>query len=73
MPRKKRCGCPFTRTPAGRPAPDPAELPIDALRGVSEADAEAIRKAFGVKTIRQLAEHKFIRAAQAFTLLAGAK
>jgi hypothetical protein len=50
-----------------------AELPIDALQGVSAADAEAIQKAFGVKTIRQLAEHKFIRAAQAITLLAGVK
>jgi hypothetical protein len=50
-----------------------AELPIDALQGVSKADAEAIQKAFGVKTIRQLAEHKFIKAAQAITLLAGAK
>ena len=50
-----------------------AELPIDALQGVSASDAEAIQKAFGVKTIRQLAEHKFIRAAQAITLLAGAK
>ena len=50
-----------------------AELPIDALQGVSKGDAGAIQKAFGVKTIRQLAEHKFIRAAQAITLLAGAK
>jgi hypothetical protein len=50
-----------------------AELPIDALQGVSKGDAEAIQKAFGVKTIRQLADHKFIRAAQAITLLAGAK
>jgi hypothetical protein len=52
---------------------DIAELPIDALQGVSATDAEAIQKAFGVKTIRQLAENKFIRAAQAITLLAGAK
>ncbi len=50
-----------------------AELPIEALQGVSKADAEAVQKAFGVKTIRQLAEHKFVRAAQAITLLAGAK
>ena len=50
-----------------------ADLPIDALQGVSAADAEAIQKAFGVKTIRQLAEHKFIRWAQAITLLAGSK
>jgi hypothetical protein len=50
-----------------------AELPIDALQGVSAADAEAVRKAFGVKTIRQFAENKFVRAAQAITLLAGPK
>ncbi len=50
-----------------------AELPIDALQGVSKGDAEAIQKAFNVKSIRQLAEHKFIRAAQALTLLAGSK
>ena len=48
-----------------------AELPIDALQGVSKADAEAIQKAFNVRTIRQLAEHKFVRAAQAIALLAG--
>jgi uncharacterized protein (DUF433 family) len=48
-----------------------ADLPIDALQGVSLADAEAIRKAFGIETIRQLAEHKVIRAAQAITALSG--
>ena len=52
---------------------DLAELSIDALQGVSAGDAEALQKAFGVKTIRQLAEHKFVRAAQAITLLAGPK
>ena len=50
-----------------------AELPIDALQGVSAADAEALRKALGIRTIRQLAEHRFVRAAQAITLLAGSK
>jgi hypothetical protein len=50
-----------------------AELPIDAIQGVSAGDAEAIQKAIGVKTIRQLAEHKFIRTAQAITMLAGKK
>ena len=50
-----------------------AELPIDALQGVSKGDAEALQKALGIKTIRQLAENKFIRAAQAITLLAGPK
>ena len=50
-----------------------AELPIDALQGVSKADAEAIQQAFNVRTIRQLAENKFVRAAQAIALLAGPK
>ena len=48
---------------------DIADLPITALRGVSREDAEAIQKAFGVSTIRQLAEHRLVRAAQALTLL----
>ena len=48
-----------------------AELPIDALQGVSAGDAEKIQAAFNIRTVRQLAEHKFVRAAQAITLLAG--
>lgn len=50
-----------------------AELPIDALQGVSKGDAEKIQQAFNVRTVRQLAEHKFVRAAQAITMLAGPK
>jgi hypothetical protein len=50
-----------------------AELPIDALQGVSKSDAETIKQALHVKTIRQLAEHKFVKAAQAITMLAEAK
>ncbi|MDP8923932.1 MAG: hypothetical protein M3O34_13755 [Chloroflexota bacterium] len=50
-----------------------AELPIDALQGVSAGDAEKIQQAFNVRTIRQLAENKFVRAAQAITMLAGPK
>ena len=49
---------------------DFADLPIDMLQGVSVGDAEALQKVFGVRTIRQLAEHRFVRAAQAITLLA---
>jgi hypothetical protein len=52
---------------------DLADLPLDALQGVSKADALAIEKALGVKTIRQLAENKYIRFAQAIILLAGGK
>jgi nucleotidyltransferase/DNA polymerase involved in DNA repair len=49
------------------------KLPLDALQGVSKSDAEAIQKALGIKTIRQLAEHKFVRIAQALTTLADSK
>jgi hypothetical protein len=49
-----------------------ADQPISALQGVSPGDAELLQKAFNVKTIRQLAELKFVKAAQAITLLAGA-
>ena len=57
----------------GKEFSDLASAPVEALQGLSKADAEALQKALGIKTIRQLAEHKFVRAAQAITLLAGAK
>ncbi len=50
-----------------------ADLPIDALQGVSAGDAEKVQQAFNIKTIRQLAESKYVRAAQAITMLAGPK
>jgi hypothetical protein len=56
----------------------PVEIVFDlvsALQGVSDGDAEALRSAFNVKTVRDLGRNKFFRAAQALTLLgeAGAK
>lgn len=50
-----------------------AESPIDALEGLSKGDAEALQKAFTIKTIRQLAESKFVLRAQAITNLAQAQ
>jgi len=47
-----------------------ADAPIDALEGLSKDDAEALQKAFNIKTIRQLAESKFVLRAQAITNLA---
>ena len=49
---------------------DLADAPVDALEGVSKGDAEALQKAFNIKTIRQLAESKFVLRAQAITNLA---
>ncbi len=50
-----------------------ADAPVDALEGLSKGDAEALQKAFNIKTIRQLAESKFVLRAQAITGLAHAE
>ena len=50
-----------------------ADAPVDALAGVSAADAEALKKAFNVTTIRDLADNKYVRVAQAIVALAGIK
>ena len=47
-----------------------ADAPVDALQGVSAGDAEKLKEAFNVKTIRDLANLKYVRWAQAITTLA---
>ncbi|MEV4638023.1 hypothetical protein AB0J80_11780 [Actinoplanes sp. NPDC049548] len=46
-----------------------ADAPVSALSGVSEADGEALQKAFNIKTIGDLAGNKYVRAAQAIAEL----
>jgi hypothetical protein len=46
--------------------------PVDALAGVSKADAEALAKAFDVKTIGDLGRNPYIKAAVSITSLADA-
>jgi hypothetical protein len=46
------------------------EAPVQALRGVSVADAKALSKAFGITTVGELAELKFVQWAQAISVLA---
>jgi len=41
-----------------------AKSPVDAIQGVSKKDAQLLKKAFNVKTVRDLAELKYIRWAQ---------
>lgn len=51
----------------------PAELvnaPVAALAGVSDGDAELLRKAFNIKTIGDLAGNKYFRAATAIADIA---
>lgn len=44
-----------------------ADAPVHALQGVSDADAEHLRAAFNIKTVRDLAESKYVLWAQAIT------
>ncbi len=50
-----------------------ADSPVDALQGVSAGDMEALTKALGVKTVRDLATNKYVLIAQAIVGLAGVK
>jgi len=43
------------------------EAPVDAISGVSKGDAEKLAKAFNIKTVGDLASHKYIKYAQALT------
>jgi hypothetical protein len=52
---------------------DLANAPVDALAGVSAGDAEALKKAFNVKTIGDLGRNRYIVAAVAIAALAGGK
>ncbi len=46
-----------------------AGAPVDALQGVSAGDAEHLQAAFNIKTIRDLAESKYVLWAQAIVHL----
>ncbi|OLR94486.1 hypothetical protein [Actinokineospora bangkokensis] len=41
------------------------DAPVAALAGVSEGDGEKLHAAFGIKTVRDLANNKYFRVAQA--------
>jgi len=47
-----------------------AKSPVDAISGVSEGDAELLKKAFNVKTVSDLAKLKYVKWAQAICILA---
>ena len=46
-----------------------ADSPVDALEGVSASDAEHLQAAFNIRTIRDLAESKYVLRAQAIVNL----
>ena len=47
-----------------------AHAPVDAIAGVSAADAEKLKEAFGVKTVADFANLKYVKWAQAICALA---
>lgn len=47
-----------------------ADAPVDALQGVSAADAEKLAAALGIETIRDLGTNKYFLWAQAIAKLA---
>jgi len=54
------------------PLSELVNAPVSALQGVSEGDAEKLKQAFNVKTIKQLANLKYVKWAQAVVTLAEA-
>jgi hypothetical protein len=49
------------------------DAPVSALSGVSDGDAEKLREAFHIKTVRDLATNKHFLRARAILLLADAE
>jgi hypothetical protein len=54
----------------GKEVGDLANAPVSALQGVSDADADALKKAFGIKSVHDLATNKYVLWAQAINVLA---
>jgi hypothetical protein len=55
---------------ADKSAEEILDAPVSALNGLSEGDAEKLKAAFNVRTVRDLATNKFFVTARAFLLLA---
>ena len=49
---------------------DLVDAPVSALSGVSEADAQGLEAVFGIRTVGDLANNRFIRAAVAIVEMA---
>lgn len=58
---------------ADKPLTEILAAPVAALKGVSDRDGELLKEAFGVTTVAELAELKYVRWAQALAALDAAK
>jgi hypothetical protein len=54
----------------GKSFRDIAEAPISAIQGISTTDAKHLEEAFNIKTVRDLANLKYVRWAQSIVNLA---
>jgi hypothetical protein len=54
----------------GRTMSELADAPVSALQGVSEGDADHLKAAFGITTIRDLGSNKYFQWAHAIAKLA---
>lgn len=53
----------------GKSLKEVLDAPVDALSGVSAADAQKLLDAFGIKTVRDLGSNKYFLRAQAIAAL----
>lgn len=53
-----------------KPLKELPNAPVDAIAGISEGDAQKLKEAFNIKTIKDLATNKYILWAQAICALA---
>lgn len=60
----------FDKAYEGKDVEDLAGAPISALQGVSEADAQKLQDALGIKTVKDLGTNKYFLWAQAIAKLA---
>ncbi|AQT74885.1 MULTISPECIES: hypothetical protein [Streptomyces] len=58
---------------ADKSLPEVLAAPVSALKGVSDRQGELLREAFGVKTVGDLADLKFVGWAKALAALDAAK
>ncbi|MCH0540901.1 hypothetical protein I3F58_15255 [Streptomyces sp. MUM 203J] len=54
---------------ADKSLPEILAAPVGALKGVSERDGELLKEAFGIETVADLADLKYVRWAQTLAAL----
>ena len=52
------------------PIKELVNAPVSAISGVSESDAGLLKKTFGIDTIKELAENKYVKIAQTIAAMA---